>query len=191
VSGSDADLDVMDELCLELFGDVPRIADWIGLARAHVARQGLPARIAWLGHGERTALGLAANRAVADGRLRGPIAFTRDHMDSGAMTHPNIITEAMADGSDAVSDWPLLDALLTTASGADLVALHAGGGGYAGYSQSAGMTVVATGGDDAAARLQAALNVDTAVGVLRHADAGYPEARAAASEHGLGLGAGA
>ena len=187
LSGEDSDLDVVDELCLKLFADVPRITDWIGLARMHVTRQGLPARIAWLGHGERTRLGLAVNDAVATGRLRAPVAFTRDHMDSGAMTHPNIITEGMADGSDPVSDWPLLNALLNTAAGADLVALHAGGGGYAGYSQSAGMTVVATGNADAAARLTAALNVDTAIGVLRHADAGYQDARQSAAEHGLGL----
>ena len=187
LSGEDADLDVMDELCLELFAHEPRITDWIALARAHVTRQGLPARIAWLGHGERTALGLAANDAVASGRLRAPVAFTRDHMDGGAMTHPNIISEAMADGSDAISDWPLLNALLNTASGADLVALHAGGGGYAGYSQSAGMTVVATGTADGAARLRGALHVDTALAVLRHADAGYEDARDAAREHRLGL----
>jgi urocanate hydratase len=187
LSGEDEDLEFVDSLCLELFGDVPRITNWIGLARAHVKRQGLPARIAWLGHGERTRLGLAVNDAVADGRLRAPVAFTRDHMDSGAMTHPNIITERMADGSDPVSDWPLLNALLGTAAGADLVALHAGGGGYAGYSQSAGMTVVATGTDDARERLAASLNADTAIGVLRHADAGYPEAIATAREHGLGL----
>jgi urocanate hydratase len=190
LSGEDSDLELVDDLCLELFGDVERIATWIGLARRYVARQGLPARIAWLGHGERSRLGLAVNQAVADGRLRGPVAFTRDHMDGAAMTHPNIITEAMADGSDAVSDWPLLNALLTTAAGADLVALHAGGGGYAGYSQSAGMTVVATGTEDGAARLRAALNVDTALGVLRYADAGYEEAVAHAQEHGLGLGLG-
>jgi urocanate hydratase len=188
VSGADHDLDVIDELCCELFADVERITRWIELARTHVHRQGLPARIAWLGHGERTQLGLAVNQAVADGRLHGPVAFTRDHMDSGSMTHPNIITEAMADGTDAISDWPLLNALLNTASGADLVALHAGGGGYAGYSQSSGMTVVATGTDDGAARLQGALNVDTAIGVLRHADAGYPQAIETAREHGLGLG---
>jgi urocanate hydratase len=188
VSGDDHDLDLVDELCCELFADVGRITRWIELARTHVRRQGLPARIAWLGHGERTRLGLAVNQAVADGRLHGPVAFTRDHMDSGSMTHPNIITEAMADGTDAVSDWPLLNALLNTASGADLVALHAGGGGYAGYSQSSGMTVVATGTDDGAARLQGALNVDTAIGVLRHADAGYPQAIESAREHGLGLG---
>jgi urocanate hydratase len=187
VSGDDADLELVDELCLELFDDVPRITNWIELARQHVTRQGLPARIAWLGHGERTRLGVAVNEAVADGRLRAPVAFTRDHMDSGAMTHPNIITEAMPDGSDPVSDWPLLNAMLTTAAGADLVALHAGGGGYSGYSQSAGMTVVATGTADAQARLRAALNVDTALGVLRHADAGCEEAVAAAAEHGLGL----
>jgi urocanate hydratase len=187
LSGDDEDLDVIDSLCLELFSDVERITSWIDLARAHVKRQGLPARIAWLGHGERTRLALAVNQAVADGRLRAPVAFTRDHMDSGSMTHPNIITEHMADGSDAVSDWPLLNALLGTAAGADLVALHAGGGGYAGYSQSAGMTVVATGTADARERLTASLNADTAIGVLRHADAGYDEAIDAAREHGLGL----
>jgi urocanate hydratase len=187
VSGEDSDLELIDELCLTLFEDVERIATWIPLARKYVARQGLPARIAWLGHGERTRLGLAVNEAVADGRLKGPVAFTRDHMDGGAMTHPNIITEAMADGSDPVSDWPLLNAMLTTAAGADLVALHAGGGGYAGYSQSAGMTVVATGSADGAQRLQHALHVDTALGVLRHADAGYADAAASAREHGLGL----
>jgi urocanate hydratase len=188
LSGEDADLATVDALCLELFADTERITTWIRLAREHVVRQGLPARIAWLGHGERVRLALAVNDAVADGRLRAPVAFTRDHMDSGSMTHPNIITEAMADGSDAVSDWPLLNALVNTASGADLVALHAGGGGYAGYSQSAGMTVVATGDSDGAARLAGALHVDTALGVLRHADAGYEEARECAREHGLGLG---
>jgi urocanate hydratase len=187
VSGEDGDLDLIDDLCLELFAGVERITDWIALARVHVARQGLPARIAWLGHGERTLLALAVNAAVADGRLRAPVAFTRDHMDGGAMTHPNIITEAMPDGSDPISDWPLLNALLNTAAGADLVALHAGGGGYAGYSQSSGATVVATGIADAAARLQAALGADTALAVLRHADAGCPEAVASAREHGLGL----
>jgi urocanate hydratase len=180
VSGRDEDLDLIDDLCLELFAGVPRITDWIALARIHVTRQGLPARIAWLA--------LTVNAAVADGRLQAPVAFTRDHMDGGAMTHPNIITEAMPDGSDPISDWPLLNALLNTAAGADLVALHAGGGGYAGYSQSSGATVVATGSADAAARLDAALGADTALAVLRHADAGCPEAVASAREHGLGLG---
>jgi urocanate hydratase len=187
ISGEDEDGATMDEICLEEFGHIARIAEWIELARRHVPRQGLPARIAWLGHGERTALGLAANAAVASGRLHGPVAFSRDHMDGAAMTHPNIISERMADGSDAISDWPLLNALMMTATGADLVALHAGGGGYSGYSQSSGMTVVATGSDDAAERLRGALHADTALGVLRHADAGYPDAQAAAREHGLGL----
>jgi urocanate hydratase len=187
LSGEDGDLEVIDDLCLELFDGTARVTDWIELARAYVARQGLPARIAWLGHGERSRLALAVNTAVADGRLQAPVAFTRDHMDGGAMTHPHIITEAMADGSDAISDWPLLNGLLTTAAGADLVALHAGGGGYAGYSQSAGMTVVATGTADAADRLRGALDVDTALAVLRHADAGYEQARESARRHGLGL----
>ena len=187
VSGEDDDLAALDDLCLELFSDVERVASWIPLARRYLTREGLPARIAWLGHNERAAFALAANDAVASGRLRGPVAFTRDHMDGGSMTHPNIITEAMADGSDAISDWPLLNALLATASGADLVALHAGGGGYTGFSQSAGLTVVATGTGDAAARLRGAQNSDTALAVLRHADAGYADAQEAAREYGLEL----
>jgi urocanate hydratase len=187
-SGAPEDQELLDELCLETFPDVPRIADWIPLARRHVPTQGLPARIAWLGHGERTRFAGLANAAVRDGRLRGPVAFTRDHMDPGAMAHPYIITEGMRDGSDAVADWPLLDALLTTASGADLVAIHSGGGGYTGHSVSAGVTVVADGSAEAAERLERALGVDSALGVLRHADAGYEEALECAREAGLGLG---
>jgi urocanate hydratase len=171
----------------DTFDGVPRITDWIGLARRHVPIQGLPARIAWLGQGERTRFAAAVNAVVREGRLRGPVAFTRDHMDSGAMTHPYIISEGMRDGSDAVADWPLLDALLVTASGADLVALHSGGGGYAGYSTSAGVTVVADGTQAAGERLERALGADTALGVLRHADAGYEEAERCAREFGLGL----
>jgi urocanate hydratase len=186
-SGAAEDQAALDELCEETFDGVPRITDWIGLARRHVPIQGLPARIAWLGHGERTRFAAAVNAAVREGRLRGPVAFTRDHMDSGAMTHPYIISEGMRDGSDAVADWPLLDALLVTASGADLVALHSGGGGYAGYSTSAGVTVVADGTQAAGERLERALGADTALGVLRHADAGYEEAERCAREFGLGL----
>ncbi|MGZ5338646.1 MAG: urocanate hydratase, partial [Thermoleophilaceae bacterium] len=148
-SGDAADQAVLDDLCAETFAGVARITDWIELARRHVPIQGLPARIAWLGHGERGRFARAANAALREGRLQGPVAFTRDHMDSGAMTHPYIISEGMKDGSDAVADWPLLDALLVTASGADLVALHSGGGGYAGYSASAGVTVIADGTDAA------------------------------------------
>ena len=186
-SGAREDQAMLDELCEETFDGVARIADWIALARRHVPIQGLPARIAWLGHGERARFACAANDAVRDGRLRGPVAFTRDHMDAGAMTHPYIISEGMKDGSDAIADWPLLDALLVTAAGADLVALHSGGGGYAGYSMSAGVTVVADGTEAAAERLGRALDADTALGVLRHADAGYDEAVECAREFGLGL----
>jgi urocanate hydratase len=186
-SGDEADQAVLDDLCAETFDGVARITDWIELARRHVPVQGLPARIAWLGHGERGRFAGAANAALSEGRLRGPVAFTRDHMDAGAMTHPYIISEGMKDGSDAVADWPLLDGLLVTASGADLVALHSGGGGYAGYSASAGVTVIADGTDAAAERLERALEVDTALGVLRHADAGYDEAIECAREFGLGL----
>jgi urocanate hydratase len=124
---------------------------------------------------------------VRDGRLQGPVAFTRDHMDAGAMTHPYIISEGMKDGSDAIADWPLLDAMLMTASGADLVALHSGGGGYAGHSMSAGVTVIADGTAAAEARLERALDADTALGVLRHADAGYEQAIECAAQFGLGL----
>ncbi len=186
-SGDSADQAVLDDLCAETFEDVPRVTEWIELARRHVPVQGLPARIAWLGHGERGRFARAANDAVRDGRLAGPVAFTRDHMDAGAMTHPYIISEGMKDGSDAVSDWPLLDAMLVTASGADLVALHAGGGGYAGYSASAGVTVIADGSPAAGERLELALDVDTALGVVRHAQAGYDEAIECAEEFGLGL----
>jgi urocanate hydratase len=186
-SGDEADQAVLDDLCAETFDGVARITDWIELARRHVPVQGLPARIAWLGHGERARFAAVANAALSEGRLRGPVAFTRDHMDAGAMTHPYIISEGMKDGSDAVADWPLLDGLLVTASGADLVALHSGGGGYAGYSASAGITVIADGTDAAAERLERALDVDTALGVLRHADAGYDEAIECAREFGLGL----
>ena len=186
-SGDPDDLDVLDELCVQTFEGVERITGWIELARRHVPLQGLPARIAWLGHGERTRFARSANDAVRDGRVRGPVAFTRDHMDAGAMTHPYIISEGMRDGSDAVADWPLLDAMLMSAAGADLVALHSGGGGYAGYSVSAGVTVIADGSREAELRLERALGADTALGVVRHADAGYEEAIACAREFGLGL----
>jgi urocanate hydratase len=184
-SGAVEDRDALDDLCTATFAGVSRVTDWLALARRHVALQGLPARTCWLGHGERVRFALAANAAVRDGRLRGPVAFTRDHMDAGAMAHPHIITEGMPDGSDGVADWPLLDALLLASAGADLVAVHAGGGGYAGWSLSAGVTVVADGTDAAGERLAAALGADTALGVLRHADAGYAEARECAASAGL------
>jgi urocanate hydratase len=186
ISGDPRDIAWIDDRVLADFPDNRIVASWIRLARERVRFQGLPARIAWLGHGERARLALSVNRAVAEGRLAGPVAFTRDHLDAGGVAQPFRETEGMPDGSDAVADWPLLDALLTCASGADLVAIHGGGGGYAGYYQSAGLTVIADGTEAAARRLAAALDADTGLGILRYADAGCPEAVAAARAHGLG-----
>ena len=140
VSGEPSDIARIDELVLEMFPDNAIVTNWIRLARANIPFEGLPARIAWLGHGERTALALRVNDLVARVELAGPIAFSRDHLDAGAMAHPNIMTERMKDGSDAIADWPLLDAMTLCASMADLVALHSGGGGYSGYMTSAGVT---------------------------------------------------
>ena len=176
LSGEAFDIARIDDLVLEMFPENTIVTNWIRLAREHVPFEGLPARIAWLGHGERTELARAVNRMVADGTLAGPVAFSRDHLDAGGMAHPNIMTENMRDGSDAVADWPLLDAMALCASGADLVAIHSGGGGYAGYMTSAGVTVIADGTGAADQRLDRALSNDTALGVVRYADAGYPEA---------------
>jgi urocanate hydratase len=176
LSNSPTDIARVDELLLSLFPDNKILANWIPLARKHVPFEGLPARIAWLGHGERTNLALAVNALVARGELNGPIAFTRDHLDAGAMTHPNIMTENMRDGSDAIADWPLLDAMMLCSSKADLVAIHSGGGGYSGYMTSAGVTLVADGSEAAASRLSLSLTNDTSLGIMRYADAGYPDA---------------
>jgi urocanate hydratase len=175
LSNNSDDIRVIDDYLLERFADNRIVSNWITLARQHVPFEGLPARIAWLGHGERTELALEVNRMVADGRLSGPIAFTRDHLDAGAMTHPNIMTEKMKDGSDAISDWPLLNALVNCASMADLVAIHSGGGGYSGYMTSSGVTTIADGSEAAAQRLQLSMTNDTSTGVMRYADAGYQE----------------
>jgi len=170
------DIRKIDDHLLEHFADNAIVVNWIRLARQYVPFEGLPARIAWLGHGERTELALAVNRMVREGLLSGPVAFTRDHLDAGAMTHPNIMTENMRDGSDAIADWPLLNAMVNCSSMADLVAIHSGGGGYSGYMTSAGVTVVADGTADADERLQLSMTNDTSMGVMRYADAGYPEA---------------
>ena len=170
------DIRKIDDHLLEHFGHNAIVANWIRLAREHVPFEGLPARIAWLGHGERTELARAVNRMVRDGHLSGPIAFTRDHLDAGAMAHPNIMTENMRDGSDAIADWPLLNAMAACSSMADLVAIHSGGGGYSGYMTSAGVTVVADGTEQADARLALSMTNDTSMGVMRYADAGYEEA---------------
>jgi urocanate hydratase len=175
LSNNSDDIRVIDDYLLERFADNRIVSNWITLARQHVPFEGLPARIAWLGHGERTELALEVNRMVADGRLSGPIAFTRDHLDAGAMTHPNIMTEKMKDGSDAIADWPLLNALVNCASMADLVAIHSGGGGYSGYMTSSGVTTIADGSEAAAQRLQLSMTNDTSTGVMRYADAGYQE----------------
>jgi urocanate hydratase len=176
LSNSPADIARIDDLVLSMFPDNKILTNWIPLARKHVPFEGLPARIAWLGHPERTDLALAVNALVSGGELNGPIAFTRDHLDAGAMTHPNIMTENMRDGSDAIADWPLLDAMMLCASKADLVAIHSGGGGYSGYMTSAGVTLVADGSEAAASRLGLALTNDTSLGIMRYADAGYSDA---------------
>ena len=175
LSGDPDDIRKIDDLLLVQFSANHIVTNWVKLARERVPFQGLPARIAWLGHGERTELGLQVNRMVRAGALSGPIAFTRDHLDAGAMAHPNIMTENMRDGSDVIADWPLLNALVNCASQADLVAIHSGGGGYAGYMTSAGVTLIADGSDAADERLRLCLTNDTATGVMRYADAGYEE----------------
>src|SRR5690606_2855868 len=185
LSNDPADIEVIDDFILTRFPDNRIVTNWIGLARQYVPFEGLPARIAWLGHGERTELALAVNQMVADGTLKAPVAFTRDHLDAGAMAHPNIMTEKMRDGSDAIADWPLINAMVNCASQADLVAIHSGGGGYSGYMTSAGVTVVADGSPAAQERLALAMTNDTSLGVMRYADAGYPEALDEAVKKGL------
>jgi urocanate hydratase len=176
LSGDEGDIRRIDAHLLSAYSHNRIVSNWIQLASKWVPFEGLPARIAWLGHGERTKLALEVNEMVGRGEIKGPVAFTRDHLDAASMAHPNIMTENMLDGSDAVSDWPLLNALLNCASQADLVAIHSGGGGYAGYMTSAGVTLVADGTAAAASRLRVTLDNDTGLGVLRYADAGYPEA---------------
>ena len=183
VSGDPADIGVIDDIILDEFAENSRICDWIRLARTHVKFQGLPARIGWLGHGERSRLALKVNEAVAAGRLQGPIAFTRDHLDSGSAAMPFRETGNMRDGSDAIADWPILNAMLNGAAGADLITIH----GLADYGKSAGLTIVADGTDSAATRLRNTLNCDTGMGILRHADAGYETAEQARDNFKLGL----
>ncbi len=185
LSNDPDDIRKIDDLVLTKFGDNRIVTNWVRLARDHIPFEGLPARIAWLGHGERTELGLAVNRMVRENQLSGPIAFTRDHLDAGAMAHPNIMTENMRDGSDAIADWPLINAMVNCASQADLVAIHSGGGGYAGYMTSAGVTLIADGTAAADERLQLSLTNDTATGIMRYADAGYEESFDEAKRAGI------
>ena len=187
LSGDPEDIYRTDEKVREILPDNAHLHNWLDMARERIAFQGLPARICWVGLGERHRLGLAFNEMVAKGELKAPVVIGRDHLDSGSVASPNRETEAMKDGSDAVSDWPLLNALLNTASGATWVSLHHGGGVGMGFSQHAGMVIVADGSEDAARRLERVLWNDPASGVMRHADAGYEIARDCAKEHGLNL----
>ncbi|MEO6225336.1 MAG: urocanate hydratase [Sphingomicrobium sp.] len=187
LSGDPEDIYRTDQRVKELIPDDPHLHRWLDMARERIAFQGLPARICWVGLGQRHRLGLAFNEMVRNGEVSAPIVIGRDHLDSGSVASPNRETESMKDGSDAVSDWPLLNALLNTASGATWVSLHHGGGVGMGYSQHAGMVIVADGTDDAARRLERVLWNDPATGVMRHADAGYEIAIDCAREQGLDL----
>lgn len=187
LSGDPEDIRKTDEAMKTLFPDNAGLHRWLDMAGERIAFQGLPARICWIGLGDRHRAGLMFNEMVASGELSAPIVIGRDHLDSGSVASPNRETEAMMDGSDAVSDWPLLNALLNTASGASWVSLHHGGGVGMGYSQHSGVVIVADGTDEAAKRLERVLWNDPATGVMRHADAGYDIAEDAAREHGLNL----
>lgn len=187
LSGDPEDIRKTDDKVRELIPEDRHLHRWLDMARERIQFQGLPARICWVGLGQRHRLGLAFNEMVARGELSAPVVIGRDHLDSGSVASPNRETEAMKDGSDAVSDWPLLNALLNTASGATWVSLHHGGGVGMGYSQHAGMVIVADGTEDAARRLKRVLWNDPATGVMRHADAGYDIAIDCAREQGLDL----
>ena len=187
LSGDPEDIYKTDAKVKELIPDDPHLHNWLDMARERIHFQGLPARICWVGLGQRHRLGLAFNAMVKNGELKAPVVIGRDHLDSGSVASPNRETEAMKDGSDAVSDWPLLNALLNTASGATWVSLHHGGGVGMGYSQHSGMVIVADGTDDAARRLERVLWNDPGTGVMRHADAGYDIALDCAREQGLDL----
>ncbi|ALA53776.1 urocanate hydratase [Shouchella clausii] len=185
LSGDPADIDKTDEVILQEFADNEPLCQWIRMARRHISFQGLPARICWLGYGERARFGKRINEMVASGELSAPIVIGRDHLDAGSVASPNRETEAMKDGSDAVADWPILNALVNTAAGASWVSVHHGGGVGMGYSLHAGMVVVADGTAEAARRLERVLTTDPGLGVVRHADAGYQKAIETAKATGI------
>ncbi|HQD10373.1 MAG TPA: urocanate hydratase [Flavihumibacter sp.] len=187
LSGDPADIAVTDAVIGAMFPENKSLQRWLQLAKEKIAFQGLPARICWLGQGEREKAGLAFNELVKSGRVKAPIVIGRDHLDTGSVASPNRETEAMLDGSDAVADWPLLNALMNTAGGASWVSLHHGGGVGMGYSIHAGMVIVADGTDEAAARLQRVLRNDPGIGVIRHADAGYDIAKDQLRKHRLSI----
>ena len=187
LSGDPADIAATDRLALEMFADDESLCRWIRLASERVAFQGLPARIFWLGYGERARFGLALNDLVRRGVVKAPIVIGRDHLDTGSVASPNRETEGMRDGSDAIADWPVLNALLNASSGATWVSVHHGGGVGIGYSLHAGMVIVADGTREADEKLERVLTCDPGLGVVRHADAGYPDAIATARHHGLDM----
>jgi urocanate hydratase len=185
LSGDPADIARTDKLVLDMFGEDPYLEKWIQLAQEKIQFQGLPARICWLGYGERAAFGVAINELVAKGELKAPIVIGRDHLDAGSVASPNRETEGMLDGSDAIADWPLLNAMLNTAAGATWVSLHHGGGVGIGNSIHAGQVVVADGSDAAGARIERVLTTDPGMGVVRHVDAGYDAAQSFARNNGI------
>ncbi len=188
LSGDPADIARTDALLLEMFADQPRLVTWIEKAKERIAFQGLPARICWLGQGERARFAVAVNELIGAGEISAPIVFGRDHLDTGSVASPYRETEGMKDGSDAIADWPLLNAMLATAGGATWVSIHHGGGVGMGRSIHAGQVTVADGSAAAAARLQRVLTNDPGIGVARHADAGYEIAKETAAERGVDLG---
>jgi urocanate hydratase len=185
LSGDPEDIYATDRLALELFPNDPTLRRWMENAAPKIQFQGLPARICWLGYGDRAKMGLAMNDLVKSGKVKAPIVIGRDHLDCGSVASPNRETESMRDGSDAVADWALLNAMVNTAAGASWVSIHNGGGVGIGYSQHAGMVVVADGTDEAARRLERVLTSDPGMGVIRHVDAGYPAAQEFADAHGI------
>ena len=187
LSGDPEDIHVTDALALDMFGDDAALARWIRLARERIAFQGLPARICWLGYGDRARFGLKINELVRAGVIKAPIVIGRDHLDTGSVASPYRETEGMRDGSDAIADWPILNALLNASAGATWVSVHHGGGVGIGYSLHAGMVVVADGSAEADAKLERVLTCDPGIGVARHADAGYPEAIATAASRGISI----
>jgi len=187
LSGDPADITRTDKLALELFPENQTLARWMKLAKERIHYQGLPARICWLGYGERAEFGVAMNELVKSGEIKAPIVIGRDHLDTGSVASPNRETEGMVDGSDAIADWPLLNGLVNTAAGASWVSIHNGGGVGVGFSQHAGMVVVADGRDNSKRRLERVLNSDPGMGILRHADAGYSRAIEFAAAHQIDI----
>lgn len=185
LSGEASDIHATDQLVLDMFPENRGLARWIKLAREKVHFQGLPARVCWLGYGERDAFAVEMNRMVEQGKLQAPIVIGRDHLDCGSVASPYRETEAMKDGSDAIADWPLLNAMVNTAAGASWVSLHNGGGVGIGYSMHAGQVTVVDGTEEAGRRAERVMRADAGLGVVRHAHAGYGEARQFASSHGI------